>query len=298
MYSSILVPLDGSEVAASVLPYVTNLAQRLQARVTLLTVVAPARSTARDGEAGALADAQDRGRRLARHLADAGIEADTLVVPGQPAERIVTQAQEGRFDIIAIGTRGHSGIRRGLLGSVTDEVVRTSPVPVLVLSPGAVERSAQDDYELSSVTVPLDGSELAESVLPYAEGLAQQVSLEMHLLRIVSIGPLITAGGMHSAYVDTAPIEEDLVREATAYLNKVAQRLTERGLTASCTVEKRYAALAIADHLRDMPCNLVAICTRGRSGLGRMIIGSVADSIIRSASVPVLVITPRGSPQE
>lgn len=295
MYQNILVPLDGSQVASSVLPYVANLAKRLGARVTLLTVFTLRQREARGLETEVRAEAQAMGRREAQRLAEAGTLVDTLVVSGRPAEQIVNQAEARNFDLIAIGTRGQSGIRRRLVGSVTDEVVRSSRVPVLVLSPRAVERSAQTGYGLSSITVPLDGSELAEYVLPYAEELAQRLSLEINLLRVVQVASLAYFAG-DGVPMNTLPLEEELEAEATAYLSKVADNLRARGLTTTQVALKGSPALSIVDHLKNLADNLVAICTHGRSGLGRLLIGSVADSIIRSSGAPVLAINPQAAP--
>lgn len=295
MYQNILVPLDGSQVASSVVPYVANLSKRLESRVTLLTVFTLPQREARGLETEVRAEAQAVARREAQRLAEAGVAADTLVVSGRPAEQIVNQAQTRNFDLIAIGTRGQSGIRRGLVGSVTDEVVRSSKVPVLVLSPRAIERSAQTGYGLSGITVPLDGSELAEYVLPFAEELAKRLSLRMSLLRVVQLASLAYYTG-DGIPMNTLPLEEELEAEAIAYLSKVAGDLRARGLTTDQVVLKGSPALAIVDHVKNLENSLVAICTHGRSGLGRLLIGSVADSIIRSSGAPVLVINPQAAP--
>ncbi len=292
MYKKILVPLDGSEVAASVLPYVGDLAKRLGASVTLFTVVAAGRRAAGASDTAVRAEAEAQARRQAQHLSAAGVTADVLVVTGQPVEQIISRGQSGGFDLIAIGTRGHSGIRRGLLGSVTDGVVRSSTVPVLALSPRAVEASAQPGYGLATITVPLDGSAVAEGVLAYAEDLAQQLALELRLLRVVSVGTMAYYA-VEGGPVDTTPVEQELEEDAAQYLKGVAENVSQRELTVTCTVERGSPALAIIDHVKNTQDNLVAICSHGRSGLGRLLIGSVADSIIRSSGVPVLVITPQ-----
>jgi nucleotide-binding universal stress UspA family protein len=291
MYKKILVPLDGSEMAESVLPYVGNLAERLGASVTLFTVVAPGRR-ASQSETAVRAEAEAQARRQAQHLTADGVTADVLVVTGQPVEQIISRGQSGGYDLIAIGTRGHSGIRRGLLGSVTDGVVRSSTIPVLALSPKAVEASSQPNYGLATITVPLDGSTVAESVLSYAQDLATQLALEVRLLRVVSVGTMAYYA-VEGGPVDTTPVEQELEEDAAQYLNGIAENVSDQGLSVTCTVERGSPALAIIDHVKNTQNNLVAICSHGRSGLGRLLIGSVADSIIRSSGVPVLVITPQ-----
>ena len=295
-YSSMLVPQDGSDVGSSILPFVASVARSLGARVTVMTVLDPDRRPGQANETEIWAEAQALVRRQVQQLADAGVETDApVVVAGVPSEQIVGQAQEGEFDLIAMSTRGHSGPRRGLLGSVTDEVIRSTRTPVLALSPSAIEKSAQNDHRLSSLTVPLDGSELAEGILPHAQELAQQLSLGIHLVRVIALGSLAYYAS-EGVTMDTAPVEEELEEEAAAYLGPIAQRLSEGGGTPTdFTIMKGSPALTIIDHLGNTTGNLAAICTHGRSGIGRLLIGSVADSIIRSAGVPVLVFASQNS---
>ena len=284
MYQSILVPLEPSQGLASSLPFAASLAKGLGARLTLLAVVPPTGRNQETSQAQAFLQGQ------VESLADAGVEADTVVDSGWPGQQIIARAPEGGFNLIIMGTRGRSGLRRGLLGSVTDQVVRSSPVPVLVMSPLAVERCAQEEHQLHSVVVPLDGSPMAEAVLPHAEGLAQELSMEVRLLRVVSTGPMAYYGG-EGGPVDTFPLGQELEEEAAVYLNHVAAAQTSRGLTANCTVVRGSTAMAIVDQVKEVPRCLVAVRTHGRVGLGRLLIGSVADTLIRHAGQPVLVVT-------
>ncbi|MBM3943815.1 MAG: universal stress protein [SAR202 cluster bacterium] len=296
MYRNILAPQDGSPVAEATLPCITHLARNLGARLTLLTVLEPPSRPAagRRAETETQAEALAHLRRLASRCRDAGTEAQTLVAVGRPAAEIVRQAQAGPFDLIALGTRGHTGLRRGLLGSVTDEVVRTAQAPVLVLSPAAMERFGQGHHHPAGITVPLDGSELAERALPHAEALAKTLNVELRLLRVVSVASLAYYGG-EGQPVDAGAIEESLAAEAQEYLNGVLKRVQDAGVKATATVSRGPVALMIADELRRTPDHLAAICTHGRSGLGRVLIGSVADYLIRSSGVPVLVVNPSGA---
>ncbi len=290
MYTNILVPQDGSPASASILPYVTHLARNLGARITLLTVLEPPPPSRRAAETEGPAEAHAALRRQAERCRDAGTEVTTQVVTGRPAAEIVRQVREGHADLVAMGTRGHSGLRRGLLGSVTDEVVRTSPAPVLAISPRAAERFGRAHHHPTGITVPLDGSALAEGILPHAEALAKALSLELQLLRVVPPSALVAYSG-DGAPVDTVAIQEELEQEAADYLAEVARGLAQRGVKSSSLVGRGAPALAIADQLNTTPDHLAAICTHGRSGVGRMLIGSVADYVIRSAGVPVLVVT-------
>ena len=283
MYHSILVPLDPSQGLASCLPFAASLAKGLGARLTLLAVVSPTGRKQETSQAQAFLQEQ------VESLAVAGVESHSVVDSGRPDRQIIARTQQDGFDLIVMGTRGHSGLRRGLLGSVTDQIIRSSPVPVLVMSPLAVERCAQDEHQLQTVVVPLDGSPMAEAVLPHAEGLAQELSLEVRLLRVVSLGQIAYYGG-EVGPVDTFPLDQELEEEAAAYLSHVAAAQTSRGLTAHSTVVRGSTAMAIVDQVKEVRRCLVAICTHGRAGLGRLLIGSVADTLIRHAGLPVLVV--------
>ena len=186
-------------------------------------------------------------------------------------------------------TRGHLDIRRGTLGNVADEVIRSSSVPVSVLSLTAIDKDSESDYQPSTLTIPLAWSSLAKSILPFAHHLAKQLSIGIHLLRVGSLRSLAYYAGEGVA-VDIPPVEEELQEETTAYLYSVTHRLTAQAAApAASTVMTSFPALTTNGHLRETSQNLVAICTHGCSGVGRFMMGSVADTIIRSTKVPLLV---------
>ncbi len=308
MYEKILVPLDGSRVAEAVLPHVGWLAGGLKAGVTLLTVVDPLdikgeeRPMRRYGLASVKMVEETLGAKLklylqevAKSLAVRGVEeAEAVVVAGNISEEILGLAETHGCDLIAMSTHGRSGIRRGLLGSVTDAVVRYSDIPVLVIGPRCMSDGPESYAEIKRVVVPLDGSPLAEAILPYVEELASRLSLEVDLMQVVKV-PALAYAGDHTYHTDTTSIEEELESEAAWYLENVAHRLEARGIRAKLAVMKGVPATKIVDYAHEAEGSMVAISTHGRSGLGRLVIGSVADSVIRSLDAPVLVVRPSES---
>jgi nucleotide-binding universal stress UspA family protein len=144
---------------------------------------------------------------------------------------------------------------------------------------------------LTSLVVPLDGSALAEQALPLAAGLARKLGLNLTLLRSTpSIGDYFKyAGSPPPARMEDLAQEAD--DEAAAYLDETGQRLRLEGVSY---VEGRLvhgpAEMAITDYVQEVPHCLVAMTTHGRSGIGRWVLGSVADRVIRHSSAPVLVI--------
>ena len=199
-------------------------------------------------------------------------------------------AADNGCDLIAMSTRGRSALKRGLMGSVTDAVVRASKVPVLAVGPKTVEGKDLDGA-IRSVAVPLDGSEMAETVLPHVEKLARLLSLEVVLLRVVRMVPWVY-GAHERVPMDTTEIEEAMELEAKEYLITVADRFTAKGI--SCRTEVLHGVpwdkiVNFSATTNDM---MVAISTHGRSGITRLVLCSVADMLIRSLETPVLVVRP------
>ena len=298
MYKKILVPLDGSKTAETVLPNVVRLARESRAKVVLLTVESPTPTGggARSSRGGPATlekpDAQMTAYldSAAGMLAGLDIDAAAVTVTGDPTEEILAYATGHACDLIAMSTRGRSGLRRGLMGSVTDAVVRASGVPVLAVGPKSVEGKDLDGA-IRCVAVPLDGSEKAEAVLPHVEKLAQLLSLEVVLLRVVRPVPW-TYGAHERVPLDTTDIEHALEAEAKEYLSAVEARITAKGIRCRSEVQHGVPWVKIVDFAGKASDMMVAISTHGRSGIPRLVLGSVADMVIRSLETPVLVVRP------
>ena len=138
------------------------------------------------------------------------------------------------------------------------------------------------------VLVPLDGSELAEAILPFAEQVAGPLDAELVLLRVVELMSTIEA--IASAGVvtpDTLALRE---MDAKRYLLEIEQRLAKKGLRVHTRVAFGPPAEEILASARAAGAGLIAMATHGRSGLGRVLWGSVAEAVLRASSVPVLLI--------
>ena len=188
MFKRILVPLDGSEVAAGILPFVTAIAERTEAVVTLLSVIdttsmevsrprAEAQSSMAAGslfvtssrpqpivdtyrtqsEEAAEEDAKTALRAIAKRLADKGIETRVAAASGPVAEEILRFAQKDGSDLIAISTHGRGALGRAILGSVTDKIIHSSKIPTLAITPERAKNYWSDGVVLSKIMVPLDG---------------------------------------------------------------------------------------------------------------------------------------------
>lgn len=178
------------------------------------------------------------------------------------------------------------------MGSVTDRVIHSSRLPTLTITPERAQSYWRQGVTISRIMVPLDGSALAETALPYVEQLARELSLEVVLVRVVKIG------GIYSAYIEGYPysgaadVEAEVEREATEYLKAVAGRLRAKGLEVRWKVHRGSPAAIIVDLARETPQDIIVLASHGRSGLSRWLIGSIAESVIRASGDPVLVIPP------
>lgn len=154
---------------------------------------------------------------------------------------------------------------------------------------------------MQRILVPLDGSELAEAALPHAVDLATKLSATLHLVRVVPLARQMAAsslagatGGMDGmSAVDIEAIEQAVALqtlEAGSYLDEQAQSLRGRGLTVETETRQGSAPEEIIRHAKDNNVDMIAISSHGRSGLGRLVFGSVCDKVLREAGIPVLVI--------
>lgn len=290
----ILCPLDGTEQSEAILPYVQKVAAGLGAPVVLLSVLDQGALGVGGSYFSRLYQRAESGARerlvaAAASLEEAGIAVEVTVVSGRSAEEIALAAENHGCGLIMMSTHGRNALARGILGSVTDAVIHSTDVPVLTMTPERARTYRGEDSTLTSILVPLDGSELAEAVLPYVEDLASRLSLEILAVRVV---PPVHAFWMDHLPEELAEEQEQAETAAKEYLERTAARLTERGLSVRWRLLAGHPATAIVELAREMPHDIVAIATHGRSGFARLAMGSVSESIIRGSGDPVLVVRP------
>ena len=288
VFKKALVPLDGSEEAAGILPYVARIAQRLGAELLLLNVLDPHEAGIPQTDFSKYAvDADGRARQYLRHqiarLAEQGVTARAWVSTGERVEQIVGVAPHHGCDLIAMSTHGRTALGRGILGPTTDRVVHSSPLPVFTVSPSAELWSGEP---VSRVLVPLDGSELAERALPHAEFLAHSMSAEVLLVRVVGAIGIPWRDELPAASAGVQPAEA----AAKEYLDRVARGLRDAGREVSTATPVGHVAGSIMDLASDSPGTVVVMASHGRSGVLRWAIGSVAEATVRGSGVPVLIV--------
>lgn len=295
--TKILVTLDGSPVAEAVLPYVRLLAARLRIPIELISVIdltELARSAAACESLFLDQLAEDETRRRRQYLEKfapsfANGQIDCRILKGNPESSIVEYAAQNPAAMIAMATHGRSGLNRWLLGSVAEKVLRSTGNPLLLIRSSTPTAVTEQQVTIQSFMVPLDGSALAESVLPPVSELAKKLDAEMVLFRAYNIPPgFYDAGGGFAIDLDRllAQTEADVL----TYLEEKKAALKKAGV-GSVTIASRqgYDADEIINYAGNRPDRLIAMCSHGRSGVRRWAVGSVAETVVRHCSSPILV---------
>jgi nucleotide-binding universal stress UspA family protein len=299
MYTRMLIPLDGSKLAENVLPYARVFARALGLRIDLLSVV-DSIDFARTANAGHVRDfdplieaTTQEGKRYLERIARSfgGTKVSYAVENGVADKIIIDSAASDKDTLIAMATRGRSGIHRWLMGSVAEKVLRGATNPLLLVR-GDEEGKSEGEAALKSIVVPLDGSKLAESVLPRAIELAKKLSLAIVLTRAYQIPLSAAYAGAEAPYIPNHDALLNLVREeASSYLEEKVNELHQNGVEkVSHILLVGSGADEIIDLARSTPDNLIAMCTHGRSGVKRWALGSVTEKVVRHSGDPVLVV--------
>lgn len=291
MYERILVPTDGSEYASGAGARATHLATAFDATVSLLNVIDL------DAEAGPFSAGgvgeeyverlKDEGREtLADTASTLDREVQTEVVTGRPAEAILESAMERDVDLIAMGTRGKTGVQRYVMGSVTERVVSLAEMPVLTVNEPQ-QGGAVPDYE--DVLLPTDGSEAALAAVDHGLAIADRFDARVHAVNVVHT-PAATASADRSLSPEVMASLESAGEEV---VSEVAARAEEAGVEVVTAVREGTTAETLLDYADEGGIDLITMGTAGRTGLSRYLLGSTTERVIRHAEPPVLAVNAR-----
>jgi len=297
---SVLVPLDASPLAEQALPLAAEIARATRARLRLV-LVHQSPSPPMDELTARLATSIDLATRKAerdylRRIA-AGLRGTLgrrvagVTLAGPVAPTLIKYIGEIGADLVVMSTHGRGGVRRAWLGSVADQLVRSLELPVVLVPADGVSAFLASPAE---ILVALDGSPLAEGVLEPATVLARALGARLGLLQVVTPVPLLADPPLPPSL----EFDEDLTslrrRQAQDYLDDLAERMRAEGLRAAASaVVGAPVAQTILDVARGEAVGMLAVATHGRGGLRRMMLGSVADKLVRGGDKPVLVVRPR-----
>jgi nucleotide-binding universal stress UspA family protein len=289
MIRTVLVPLDGSAAAETVLPYVELVASRTGATVHLLTVVREEEEASQVGETFAYLE------KKGEELHARSFSFTTEAIAGDEAQVILSQAEKKSADLIAMSTHGRSGLMRWVLGSVATKLVHGTSRPLLLVR--AREPQERALASVDRVVVPLDGSELCLSVLPFVEEMAAALGADLVLYNAVP--PLDIYPGTELTPARAGGIIDDLLGQGRSFLAQVAGEIEARGkVKARSVVTIGFPVDEIVRVAEEVNAGLIAMATHGRSGVNRWVMGSVADGVVRRSSLPCLLVRPEQASQE
>jgi nucleotide-binding universal stress UspA family protein len=299
MYRVIMVPTDGSGFDREAIRVALKIADRTAARVRLVRVLATGTffGVAAEGTPLPLDVSRSERDSALSELYSLAAEcratskADICVDlhAGPVSDVLQGYARRNDVDLIVMSTHGRSGISRLSLGSVTDSLIRHTTIPVLVVKPPTSYLNPQVVEGFKRIIVPLDGSVLAEQILPRVLTLATLEDAEITLLNV-----LIPQSYSQKEIADPVlPWWDKDVATAQTYLLRIATGLRRDGVSVTTDIViAENVANAIRDFASREKADLIAIATHGRGGLARMLRGSVADAIMHSGRMSMLVFKP------
>jgi nucleotide-binding universal stress UspA family protein len=225
------------------------------------------------------------------------------VLSGRVSEALERHARGAGVDLTVMATHGRGAFSRAWLGSVADAFLRHAPCPVLLVRPDQDKLDLSLERGLTRMVVPLDGTELSESILDPAIALAEPFGARILLLRVVAYPIEIASPYLpHTVHMNQAIVEEAKASSAT-YLETHAESLRERGMAVETDVlVDSQAGHGILQASEAWRADVIAMATHGRTGMARTILGSAADKVVRGAHGAVLVYRPdlerRGAPSD
>jgi nucleotide-binding universal stress UspA family protein len=288
-YDTVLVPTDGSECARVGARHGVRIAHGFDATVhavhvvdggTRLSPLGLSQTTpARDDQRTAGEDLIDSVAHLGEEV---GVTVRTELIEGTPTESLRDYLTENNIDFVAMGTRGRSNIERHLLGSVTERMVRTSPVPVLTV------RTENDlatpvEQEYTDILLPTRGGDGSELAVDHAVSIAARFDATLHVIYVVDVRS-------QAAKHDTYELGELVDELRTAVTDAVTDRADEAGIDTRVAIQQGTPHSAIQRYAADHGVDLIIMGTQGRGRVEQFLLGSVTERTIRTADVPVVTI--------
>lgn len=294
MYDRILIPVDGSDGATRAAEAGFKLAQSFDASVDVLHVLDRrtlqlARTTDEKG------DLRERGEEVLAEVEslakEFGCSVTTELAEGTPSTRICEYAAERDAVLIVMGRQGRTGLRKRVLGGVTEHVLSHGETPVLVVPESASE--ARTGIGFDRLLLPTDGSENAEAATDHGVAVAKRYGSTVHVLNVVDLqseGGMFSAGGLEREFVERL---ESRGREAT---ERIASRIeslapdVDSETAVVRTADFDGVAGGIHDYAVDREIDLIVMGSHGRSNLRSKLLGSVTSGVLRTGDLPVLVV--------
>jgi len=300
----ILVPVDYSDCSREALRAAATLARQLGATLDVVHVwdrpqyVSEELTIRQGNQRRSIADMirenaeKDMETFVAAAEVPAGIAITRRLMSGQPVATILGVLGQGNHELVVLGTHGRTGLSHVMLGSFAEKLVRLSPVPALTVPQMA--RARPSAGAIGRILVATDFSEPSRAALDHAANLAKNLEASLDLLHVWEAPTFVLPGaGMTSVHVSTGSgeqtIEEVMRRSATEAMDAFVAEARARGVAVrSQKTEQGHPAHTIVEAAKSGEYDLIVIGTHGRTGLPRVLLGSVAENVVRHAHCPVL----------
>ncbi len=276
----VLVALDGSPEGETVLDHLEGiLAPRA---LVLLIHVLPAPPPSSTREVAGLLNLQEDAEQYLEGVRERFHHARSrwIVETGDPAERILAAARDEDVDVLALTTHARGGLKSLLMGSVAREVVQHAERPVFLVRPDA----QPPRRALRHILVPLEGPDGAETILRVVEPMAKESDARVTLLHVLPF-PLVTDPVTGFNPIVLKPME----LPAVAWIDPLVDLLERHGVRAEKSVFAGEPEEVLLRESRTLNVDLIALRTRGRSGIRRLMLGSVAEQVVKKADRPALL---------
>jgi nucleotide-binding universal stress UspA family protein len=218
------------------------------------------------------------------------------VLAGKPAQEILSYAADKNVSLVVMASRGTSGEGPWLLGNIAAKVLRATTKPVLLVRKEAPAEDLQRKGLIKRILVPLDGSKVAEQIVPHAEELARGMGAELILFQAYEsfLGVISGEAMVTMSAEEIKEANKHREEDAKAYLRTIAGTLREMGLTVSEVVVPGDPADVILSYAESNAVDIISMSTHGLSGLKRWVFGSVTDKVLHAGDMPVLVVRAAG----
>ncbi|MGE5682993.1 MAG: universal stress protein [Bacillota bacterium] len=296
MFKNMLVPLDGSHLAESVLPAAAYLADKLEASVTLIHVIEKDAPSSIHGEKHL--DNPAEAEAYLKNISVTSFSQNINVTYHVHEDKVKNVAQSivehsGEFnpDLIIMCTHGHGGMRDFLYGSIAQKVIGMGKTPVLLIQPQT--DNIIQSFKCELMLVPVDGNPEHERALSVAEDIAKACSSRLHLLMAVPVfGSLSGEWTSPSKFLPgtTTRMMEMVAASSQEYLSNLKNTISGLGIAVTSETFREDPEDAIIDSSRHSSADIVVLGTHGKSGMEAFWSGSVTAKITRAIKKPILLV--------
>jgi nucleotide-binding universal stress UspA family protein len=289
MLEKILVSLDGSELSEMSIPYAKELAIAFISEVHLVSVCEK-----HDSEYRRMVQLyiERVAEQLRSDFEKSGSIAtvNPVVLDGEPAPEIVRYAQQTQVSLVIITSHGHSGIMPWVMGSTANNVIHSTHLATLLVRASMFNSKHRPVRIFSRILLPLDGSDVGESALPYVSEIAKKLKSEVIILSVIESGQHVhTIGGQDYIRFPEQQIESTRT-ETDKYLARIYKKLSDNGVNVRSVLKEGNAAEEIIKFAKESNISLVAMSSHGRTGMRGWVFGSISNKVLQVGKTPLLLV--------